>query len=194
MNEHDFDRTRNQEEVISDSILIPYRIPTHIKNNSLVRGLIKNNIFDDLYTKRVDCFITVGNFSLSKRIYSALNQYCKTSGKLRPPTYLFDQHIADRNVNNEAYLDYIYHRLAKHPENMQNYVFPSMCIGYEGLYRAFQYLQTFKKDPSNASFLSENFSFDVSELVRKARQSFRQSKGINQENYIIAIAPGESSK
>ncbi len=74
LNEHDFDRTRNQKEVISDSILIPYRIPTHVKNNSLVNGLIKNNIFDDLSTKRVDCFITVGNFSLSKRIYTALNK------------------------------------------------------------------------------------------------------------------------
>ena len=74
LNKHDFDRTRNQSEVISDSILVPYRIPTHVKNNSLVNKLIKNNIFDDLLTKRVDCFITVGNFSLSKRIYTALNK------------------------------------------------------------------------------------------------------------------------
>jgi len=74
LNEHDFDRTRNQQEVISDSILIPYRMPTHFKNNALVKTLVKNNIFDDLATKRVDCFITVGNFSLSKRIYTALNQ------------------------------------------------------------------------------------------------------------------------
>jgi hypothetical protein len=43
---------------------------------------------------------------------------------------------------------------------MQKYVFPSISIGYEGLYRAFQYLQQFKKDPSNSSFLSENFSFE----------------------------------
>jgi hypothetical protein len=43
---------------------------------------------------------------------------------------------------------------------MQKFVFPSMCIGYEGLYRAFQYLQQFKKDPTNPSFLYENFSFE----------------------------------
>lgn len=71
--EHDFNRQRNQLEVISDSILVPYRIPTHFKNNALVKNLLKNNIFDDLATKRVDCLITVGNFSLSKRIYTALN-------------------------------------------------------------------------------------------------------------------------
>jgi len=57
-----------RSEVILDRILIPYRIPTHIKNNSLVNRLIKNNIFDDLATKRVDCFVTVGNFSFSKSI------------------------------------------------------------------------------------------------------------------------------
>lgn len=67
-----------------------------------------------------------------------------------------------------------------------------MCIGYEGLYRAFQYLQTFKKDPSSPTFWSENFSYDVSELVKKARQSFRTSYGINQDNYVFLIAPGET--
>lgn len=135
-------------------------------NNALVRNLLRNNIFDDLATKRVDCYITVGNFSLSKRIYTALDKvilyqtfkYCKNSSKVRPPTFLFDQHIADRNVKNEDYLDYVFSRLAKQPDNMQKYVFPSMCIGYEGLFRAFQYLQQFKKDPSNFSYLSENFS------------------------------------
>lgn len=40
----------------------------------LMRNLLKNNIFDNLSTKRVDCFVTVGNFSLSKRLYTALNQ------------------------------------------------------------------------------------------------------------------------
>jgi hypothetical protein len=39
----------------------------------LVNQLLKKNIFDDLSTKRVDGFITVGNYSLSKRIYTALN-------------------------------------------------------------------------------------------------------------------------
>jgi hypothetical protein len=43
---------------------------------------------------------------------------------------------------------------------MQKYVFPSICIGYEGLYTAFQYLQTFKKDPSSPTFWSENFSYE----------------------------------
>lgn len=40
----------------------------------LLNQLLKNNIFDDLSTKRVDSFITVGNYSLSKRIYTSLNQ------------------------------------------------------------------------------------------------------------------------
>jgi hypothetical protein len=45
------------------------------------------------------------------------------------------------------------------------------------------------------SLLSKQFdNFSVSELVKKARQSFRQSKGINQENYVFVIAPGETSK
>ena len=49
-------------------------MPTHFKNNALVNSLLKNNLLDDLSTKRVDCLITVGNFSLSKRIYTALNK------------------------------------------------------------------------------------------------------------------------
>lgn len=94
------------------------------------------------------------------KYYFINSKHYKVSGKTRPPTFLLDSHIADRNVYNEDYLDYVFPRLAKQPDNMTKYVFPSMCIGYEGLYRAFQYLQQFKKDSSNSSFLSENFSFE----------------------------------
>lgn len=65
--------TRCCNEIVSDSIIIPYRSYTHIKNKMLLNQLLKKNIFDDLSTKRVDGLITVGNFSLSKRIYTALN-------------------------------------------------------------------------------------------------------------------------
>lgn len=44
-----------------------------------------------------------------------------------------------------------------------------------------------KTSPMSNGFYS---TYSVSELVKKARQTFRQSKGINQDNYIIAIAPG----
>lgn len=60
------------------------------------------------------------------------------------------------------------------------------------LKRIHQTLLSYQKT-SHMSNLS-SYIFSVSELVKKARQSFRQSKGINQENYIIAIAPGETSK
>lgn len=31
-------------------------------------------------------------------------------------------------------------------------------------------------------------------MVQKARQSFRQAKGISQDHYVLAVAPGETSK
>jgi hypothetical protein len=34
----------------------------------------------------------------------------------------------------------------------------------------------------------------VSELVKKARQSFRSSYGISQDNYVFYLAPGEINK
>jgi lipid A disaccharide synthetase len=34
----------------------------------------------------------------------------------------------------------------------------------------------------------------VNELVQKARQSFRQAKGISQDHYVLVVAPGETSK
>ena len=36
--------------------------------------------------------------------------------------------------------------------------------------------------------------FSVSELVKAARNAYRTSWGITQDNYVIAIAPGEKSK
>jgi hypothetical protein len=35
----------------------------------------------------------------------------------------------------------MYSNLPKLPINLSKYVFPSICIGYEGLFKAFQFLQ-----------------------------------------------------
>jgi len=57
-------------------------------------------------------------------------------------------------------LDFQYYNVEKSHQNGSGYIFPSLCVGYDGLYRAFQHLQTFRKDHENDSFLSENFSYE----------------------------------
>lgn len=44
-------------------------------------------------------------------------------------------------IEHEKYLDFLYYKLARLPINLTGYTIPSMCIGYEGLWRAFQFLQ-----------------------------------------------------
>ena len=65
-----------------------------------------------------------------------------------------------RSLDNEAFLDYLYYNIPKEPLNLTKYVFPSMCIGYEGLFRAFQFLQKYRSDPSDSSFLIKEFSIE----------------------------------
>lgn len=67
-------------------------------------------------------------------------------------------------------------------------------MGYDGLYKAFQHLNTFKKDSGDSSFASENFSFDVSQLILKSRSQFRASKGISEDKYIFYIDAGTNAK
>jgi hypothetical protein len=93
-----------------------------------------------------------------------LIQYCKNHGKVRPYTAFFHRQATERTVENEEFLDYQYYFVEKTHTNSSGYVFPSLCVGYEGLYRAFQHLQQFKADPSNSSFASENFSYEYSFL------------------------------
>ena len=40
----------------------------------------------------------------------------------------------------------MYMNLPKIPETNTKYIFPSMCVGYEGLWKAFQFLQKYKED------------------------------------------------
>jgi len=70
----------------------------------------------------------------------------------------FDLSITNRLANSEDEVDFIYYNLPKLPINKVGYTFPSMCIGYESLFRAFRFLQNFRQNKDNNSFLSKEFS------------------------------------
>lgn len=88
-----------------------------------------------------------------------LIQYYKSKNAIKPLRIGFDEMIAYRNVGNEDYLDFIYYNLPRTPENLTKYIFPSMCIGYEGLFRAFQFLQK-QKSTEKDSFLIKEFTVE----------------------------------
>jgi hypothetical protein len=73
---------------------------------------------------------------------------------VRPYTAFFHRQVTERTVENEEFLDFQYYNVEKTQYNAAGYVFPSLCVGYDGLYRAFQHLQTFKKDNQSDSFIS----------------------------------------
>ena len=152
--------TRNYRQEIQDSWLCPYRAITHYKNHQLLEKLSKSTFYSDLHEKQVKAIITVGNFSLMNRLYGNITDDFAEKRALMPLRLFFDQLVAYRDVGSEDYLDYIYYNLPKLPENQSRYVFPSMCIGYEGLFRAFQFLQKYRNDPQNSSFLSKEFSIE----------------------------------
>jgi hypothetical protein len=66
---------------------------------------------------------------------------CKENHIAIPLRLGFDELVAFRTVASEDYIDFIYKNLPKLPVNLGKYVFPSMCIGYEGLFKAFQFLE-----------------------------------------------------
>jgi hypothetical protein len=65
---------------------------------------------------------------------------CKVNNTAIPLRLGFDELVAYRNVGDEDYVDFMYNNLPKLPINLSKYVFPSLCIGYEGLFKAFQFL------------------------------------------------------
>ena len=81
-------------------------------------------------------------------------KYCKNQGKVRPFTALFHRQATERTIENEEFLDFQYYNVEKAWYNASGYTFPSFCVGYEGLYKAFQHLQQFKADPTSDSFYS----------------------------------------
>lgn len=76
------------------------------------------------------------------------------NNKNKPYTAFFDRQITERTVNNEEWIDFQYYNVEKANVNGTGYVFPSLCVGYEGLYKAFQHLQKFKKDQQSDAFAS----------------------------------------
>jgi hypothetical protein len=78
---------------------------------------------------------------------------------VRPYTAIFDPLVTDRIIENEQLIDFQYYDVEKDHYNRRGYVFPSLCVGYDCFYRAFQHLSKFKADNST-SFASERFSYE----------------------------------
>ena len=107
-------------------------------------------------------------------------QYCKTYGKVRPFTALFHRQVTERTIANEDFLDFQYYNVEKKWTNDSGYTFPSLCVGYDGLYRSFQHLQKYKADPNNDSFFSENFSYEYILLYKVWVNSFEKVEVISE--------------
>lgn len=96
--------------------------------------------------------------------------------------------VSERGSHNEKVIDFLYYYLPRQPSNFSTYTLPSMCIGYEGLFKAFQFLSKLKTD--GKPFKHSEFSIEVDQLVRKARGEYRKAKGLNEDQYLILLAPG----
>jgi hypothetical protein len=53
-------------------------------------------------------------------------------------------------ISHENDIDFLYYNLPRQPENLTRYNFPSMCIGYEGLFKAFQFLRQYKDNKDSS--------------------------------------------
>lgn len=67
---------------------------------------------------------------------------------MKPPVFFFDRSNYYRKVEHEKIIDYQFYQLPRKPDNHGNYVFPSMCIGYEALFKVYSYLAKYRKDHS----------------------------------------------
>lgn len=63
-----------------------------------VHHIEKKNFFSDLIQKNAAAVITVGNFSLAKRIGKKLNKFYGEANKVRPYTALVDYSTWARTV------------------------------------------------------------------------------------------------
>lgn len=63
-------------------------------------------------------------------------------------------------MENEEFIDFQYYNVEKIRSNASGYVFPSFCVGYDGLYNVFRHLQQFKKEHESDLFNFENFTYE----------------------------------
>ena len=66
--------TRNYNELVQDSFLCLYRSQTHYKNAQLLKVLKSSGFYQDLHFKNSPALITVGGFSLIRRVFTELNE------------------------------------------------------------------------------------------------------------------------
>ena len=85
LDNYEFEVTRaynTYHESFQDAPIMPYRMYTHYCNYTLVKELEKKGFFNDVFANRISAVVTVGNFSLSRRIGLKLNQVSSTTSSL----------------------------------------------------------------------------------------------------------------
>jgi|JI9StandDraft_1071089.scaffolds.fasta_scaffold308711_1 hypothetical protein len=93
LDNYEFEVTRaynTYHESFQDAPIMPYRMYTHFCNYKLMKELEKQDFFDDVFANRISAVITVGNFSLSRRIGLKLNQVLSSLCSTLKPTASFD--------------------------------------------------------------------------------------------------------
>lgn len=123
--------------------------PIHNANRSVLKKLESGKIYDDLVNKKVAAIINVGNWSFSRLFLRNVEDFYKKKGILKPPVFFYDRSNFYRKIEHEEIIDYQFYQLPRKPDNSCNYVFPSMCIGYESLFKVYLYLSKYRKDHSN---------------------------------------------
>jgi hypothetical protein len=65
-----------------------------------------------------------------------------------------------RNVENEAFIDLQFYNIPRELNTYNMYKFPSMLIGYDGVFNAYRYLSRFSpfKDLTADHFSSDQFT------------------------------------
>lgn len=95
-----------------------------------------------------------------RRLFINVTNEFNEKNAIKPLRLSFDLMKAYHKIDNEEYLDYLYCNLPRMPESQIKYEFPSICVGYEGLFKAFQFLNQYKTEGARDSFLSKDFSYE----------------------------------
>lgn len=139
-----------------------YRTKTHYRNRKLIKQLTASGYFDDLLHYKISAVINVGNFSLTKRLNTAMievpphpTQKYKQQLTFSPPTFLYGRMHSLRQVTNEAFLDFQFSCIPRKSNSWTQYEFPHLLIGYDGLYNALKYLNQFGPIPTQAEGFGE---------------------------------------
>ncbi|CAD8106370.1 unnamed protein product [Paramecium primaurelia] len=193
---------RNFYRLATENAMHPVHMYKRWINKKVLNKLDKQ-YFEIVQHYQPSAFLNFENEFFMIQFYKKLRESYRHFNRICPPTFQYGLTHKDQPQYGQKYVDHWFTRTPMKQSNWEKFTFPHTQVGPDGLYRAFRHLLSnspqYKDLVQNDTIYlpgGEFFRFDdfLADRVNEQRKKYRQQQNIGDQELLIFVAGGNTSK